>query len=118
MIPLKNQLIRLISDTHHTSSLSKRQTDNEIRYHQTLGSQAINTRKRDKKHPDPPLKGHKTPSAPLRPAPFTLLSTHLRTPESRHQYLIGEGFCGKMNTLVADSGGNKGQFSLLVEAVL
>ena len=29
-----------------------------------------------------------------------------------------EGFCGKMNTLVADSGGNKGQFSLLVEAVL
>ena len=118
MIPLKNQLIRLISDTHHTSSLSKRQTDNEIRHHQTQCTPDANPQKRDKKHPNPPLKGHKIPSAPLLPAPFTLLSTHMHAPETHHQYLIWEGFCGKMNTLVAEKWVDKGQFSLLVEAIL
>ena len=68
-------------------------------------------------YPNPPLKGHKIPSAPLRPAPFSLPSAHKHAPESRHQYLIGEGFCGKMNTLVAEKWVDKGQFSLLVEAV-
>ena len=43
-----------------------------------------------KKHPNPPLKGHKTPSAPLRPAPFTLLSAHLHAPETHPSSLIPE----------------------------
>ena len=41
----------------------------------------------------------------------------MHAPESHHQYLIWEGFCGKMNTLVAEKWVDKGQFSLLVEAI-
>ena len=51
-------------------------------------------RKRDRMYPNPPLKGHKTPSAPLLPAPFTLSSAHIRAPETHPSPLIFEGICG------------------------
>ena len=41
----------------------------------------------------------------------------MHAPETHHQYLIWEGFCGKMNTLVAEKWVDKGQLSLLVEAI-
>ena len=70
------------------SNSPKKQRNNELQHHQTLCTPDAEPRKRDKKHPNPPLKGRKTPSASLRPAPFSLPSAHIRAPESRHQYLI------------------------------
>ena len=37
--------------------------------------------------------------------------------EFQYSELIGRVFCGQMANLVAESGGNKGQLSLLVEAI-
>ena len=72
----------------------KKQEFNEIRHFKTHGAGDANPRKRDRMYPNSPLKGHKTPSAPLLPALFTLSSAHIRAPELRHQYLIFEGICG------------------------
>ena len=74
-------------------------------------------RKRDRMYPNPPLKGHKTPSAPLLPAPFTLPSAHKHAPEFQYPDLTWKETCSQMANLVAESGGNKGHFSLLVEAI-
>ncbi len=64
MIPLKKNWKNWNWKISITTDSPKRQTNNEIWHHQTLRTPDANPQKRDKKHPNPPLKGHKTPSVP------------------------------------------------------
>ena len=54
---------------------------------------------------------------PLLPMLFPLLGAHVSGAEFQYPDLSWKEVCGQMANLVADSGCNKGQFSLLVEAV-
>ena len=54
---------------------------------------------------------------PLLPMLFPLLGAHVSGAEFQYPDLTWKEVCGQMANLVADSGCNKGQFSLLVEAV-
>ena len=54
------------------------------------------------------------PLVPMLPPP---LGAHLSGSEFQYPDLSWKELCGQMANLVADSGGNKGQFSNLVEAI-
>ena len=54
---------------------------------------------------------------PLVPMLFPTLGAHVSGSEFLYPDLSWKELCGQMANLVADSGGNKGQFSLLVEAI-
>ena len=55
--------------------------------------------------------------APLIPMLFPILGAHVRGSEFQYPDLTWKELCGQMANLVAESGGNKGQLSLLVEAI-
>ena len=54
---------------------------------------------------------------PLVPMLFPPLGAHVSGSEFLYPDLSWKELCGQMANLVADSGGDKGQFSLLVEAI-
>ena len=54
---------------------------------------------------------------PLVPMLFPVLGAHVSGSEFQYPDLTWKELCGQMANLVAESGGNKGQFSLLVEAI-
>ena len=54
---------------------------------------------------------------PLVPMLFPPLGAHMSGAEFQYPDLTWKETCGQMANLVADSGGNKGQLSLLVEAI-
>ncbi len=54
---------------------------------------------------------------PLVPMLFPPLGAHMSGSEFQYPDLSWKELCGQMANLVADSGGDKGQFSLLVEAI-
>ena len=54
---------------------------------------------------------------PLVPMLFPVLGAHVNDSEFQYPDLTWKELCGQMANLVAESGGNKGQFSLLVEAI-
>ncbi len=54
---------------------------------------------------------------PLVPMLFPVLGAHVSCAEFQYPDLTWKELCGQMATLVADSGCNKGQFSLLVDAI-
>ena len=55
--------------------------------------------------------------APLIPMLFPILAAHVSGSEFQYPDLTWKELCGMMANLVADSGCNKGQLSLLVEAI-
>ena len=55
--------------------------------------------------------------APLIPMLFPILGAHVSGCEFQYPDLTWKELCGQMANLVAESGGNKGQLSLLVEAI-
>ena len=54
---------------------------------------------------------------PLVPMLFPILGAHLSGTEFQYPDLTWKETCGMMANLVAESGGNKGQLSYLVEAI-
>ena len=54
---------------------------------------------------------------PLVPMLFPPLGAHMSGAEFQYPDLTWKETCGQMANLVAESGGNKGQLSLLVEAI-
>ena len=54
---------------------------------------------------------------PLVPMFFPILGAHVSGCEFQYPDLTWKELCGQMANLVAESGGNKGQLSLLVEAI-
>ena len=54
---------------------------------------------------------------PLVPMLFPVLGAHVSGSEFQYPDLTWKELCGQMANLVAESGGNKGQLSLLVEAI-
>ena len=54
---------------------------------------------------------------PLVPMLFPVLGAHMSGSEFQYPDLTWKETCGQMANLVAESGGNKGQLSLLVEAI-
>ena len=54
---------------------------------------------------------------PLVPMLFPVLGAHLSGAEFQYPDLTWKEPCGQMANLVSDTGGNKGQLSLLVEAI-
>ena len=54
---------------------------------------------------------------PLIPMFFPILGAHISGTEFQYPDLTWKELCGQMANLVADSGGNKGQLSHLVEAI-
>ena len=54
---------------------------------------------------------------PLVPMLFPVLGAHVSGAEFQYPDLTWKELCGQMANLVAESGGNKGQLSLLVEAI-
>ena len=48
---------------------------------------------------------------------FPILGAHVSGSEFQYPDLTWKELCGQMANLVAESGGNKGQLSLLVEAI-
>lgn len=54
---------------------------------------------------------------PLVPMFFPVLGAHLSGAEFQYPDLTWKEPCGQMANLVADTGGNKGQLSFLVEAI-
>jgi hypothetical protein len=54
---------------------------------------------------------------PLVPMLFPVLGTQISGSEFQYPDLTWKEMCGQMAHLVAESGGNKGQLSLLVEAI-
>ena len=55
--------------------------------------------------------------APLIPMLFPVLGAHVSGCEFQYPDLTWKELCGQMANLVAESGGNKGQLSYLVEAI-
>ena len=55
--------------------------------------------------------------APLIQMLFPILGAHVSGSEFQYSDLTWKELCGQMANLVAESGGNKGQLSLLVEAI-
>ena len=55
--------------------------------------------------------------APLIPMLFPILGAHVSGSEFQYPDLTWKELCGQMANLVAESGGNKGQLSFLVEAI-
>ena len=53
----------------------------------------------------------------LVPMFFPILGAHMSDVEFQYPDLTWKETCGQMANLVADTGGNKGQLSLLVEAI-
>ena len=54
---------------------------------------------------------------PLVPMFFPILGAHVSGTEFQYPDLSWKKMCGMMGNLVADSGGNKGQLSAIVEAI-
>ena len=54
---------------------------------------------------------------PVVPMFFPILGAHVSGAEFQYPDLTWKELCGQMANLVAESGGNKGQLSLLVEAI-
>ena len=54
---------------------------------------------------------------PLVPMLFPILGAHISGAEFQYPDLTWKELCGQMANLVAESGGNKGQLSLLIEAI-
>ena len=54
---------------------------------------------------------------PLVPMLFPVLGAHVSGSEFQYPDLSWKELCGQMGNLVAESGGNKGQLSTLVEAI-
>ena len=54
---------------------------------------------------------------PLVPMFFPILGAHVSGTEFQYPDLSWKEMCGMMGNLVADSGGNKGQLSAIVEAI-
>ena len=54
---------------------------------------------------------------PLVPMLFPILGAHVSGAEFQYPDLTWKELCGQMANLVAESGGNKGQLSLLIEAI-
>lgn len=54
---------------------------------------------------------------PLVPMFFPILGAHVSGTEYQYPDLSWKEMCGMMGNLVADSGGNKGQLSAIVEAI-
>ncbi len=54
---------------------------------------------------------------PLVPMLFPVLGAHVSGAEFQYPDLTWKELCGQMANLVAESGGNKGQLSHLVEAI-
>ena len=54
---------------------------------------------------------------PLVPMFFPVLGAHVSASKFRYPDNIWKELCGMMANLVGDSGGNKGQFSNIVEAI-
>ena len=54
---------------------------------------------------------------PLVPMLFPILGAHISGAEFQYPDLSWKELCGQMANLVAESGGNKGQLSLLLEAI-
>ena len=48
---------------------------------------------------------------------FPILSAHISGSEFQYPDLTWKEMCGQMANLVAESGGNKGQLSSIVEAI-
>ena len=59
----------------------------------------------------------KSMHAPLVPMLFPILGAHVSGSEFQYPDLTWKELCGQMANLVAESGGNKGQLSHLVEAI-
>ena len=55
---------------------------------------------------------------PLVPMLFPILGAHVSGSEFQYPDLIWKELCGQMVNLVAENGGNKGQLSLLEEAIM
>ena len=55
---------------------------------------------------------------PLVPMLFPILGAHVSGSEFQYPDLTWKDLCGQMANLVAESGGNKGQLSLLVEVII
>ena len=55
---------------------------------------------------------------PLVPMLFPVLGAHLSGAEFQYPDLTWKETCGQMANLVSDTGGNKGQLSLLVDATI
>ena len=55
---------------------------------------------------------------PLVPMLFPILGAHVSGSEFQYPDLTWKELCGMMANLVAESGGNKGQLSNLVEAIM
>ena len=55
---------------------------------------------------------------PLIPMLFPILGAHVSGSEFQYLDLTWKELCGHMANLVAESGGNKGQLSLLVEVII
>ena len=54
---------------------------------------------------------------PLVPMLFPILGAHISGAEFQYPDLTWKEMCGQMANLVAESGGNKGQLSSIVEAI-
>ena len=55
---------------------------------------------------------------PLVPMLFPVLGAHVSGAEFQYPDLSWKELCGQMANLVAESGGNKGQLSNLIEAII
>ena len=66
-------------------------------------------------YPSPPLTGLERLHDPLVPMLFPVLGAHMSDAEFQYPDLTWKEPCGQMANLVSDTGGNKGQLSLLVE---
>ena len=64
-----------------------------------------------------PLTGLERHARTPRPDAFPPLGAHMSGSEFQYPDLTWKETCGQMANLVAESGGNKGQLSLLVEAI-
>ncbi len=67
-------------------------------------------------YPSAPLTGLERLHDPLVPMLFPVLGAHMSDAEFQYPDLTWKEPCGQMANLVSDTGGNKGQLSLLVEA--
>ena len=99
------------------SNFYKRQKINEVRYQQEHGTSDAATGKRVGMFKLLQYMCSKDMREPLFPMLSSTLAAHVSGCEFQYPDLTWKELCGLMSTLVAESGGNKGQLSLLVEAI-
>ncbi len=91
IIPLKKQLSELSSVGKQIPSFPKKQTNNELRYHQIVGIQAINPLRQEKTHQNPANYASKKAPEPLFWILPSLLGSHITVAEFHPSPSFGRG---------------------------